>query len=338
VSVFDLSLEKLLSRKDLSYDEAFGAMSSIMGGDVPPARLAAFLSLLKSKGEKADEIGGCTAAMREKSIKIECHAPDAVDTCGTGGDGAGTFNISTAAAIIASGAGLTVAKHGNRSVSGRSGSADVLEKLGVDISMAPEKTEKCLGAVGIAFLFAPNFHPAMRHAGPVRKELGFRTIFNVLGPLCNPASVKRAVIGVYSESLCRLVADAALKLGYEKALVIHSEDGLDEISLCAPTLVCEIRNGEIIEYEFNPVHHGFALCSPAEISGGSAEDNARMILDILDPSQNDSPRRQISVLNAAAAIFASGRLAKWDEAISTAAESVSSGSAMRKLDALKNFK
>ncbi|HPN84722.1 MAG TPA: anthranilate phosphoribosyltransferase [Victivallales bacterium] len=336
-NAFDVSLQKLVEKKDLSYQESFDAMSVIMSGGAPAASLATWLTLMKSKGENSNEIGGCAAAMRAKSVKISCNDPNAVDTCGTGGDGCGTFNISTAAAIIASGAGITVAKHGNRAVSGKSGSADVLEKLGVNISISPEKAEKCLNSIGIAFLFAPNFHPAMKYAAPVRKELGFRTIFNILGPLCSPASVRKAIIGVYSEDLCRLVADAALKIGYEKALVLHSDDGLDEISLCSTTLICEIRNGQIIEYEFEPTHHGFNLCSRDDISGGNAEENAKIIQEILDPKKDDSPRRQIAVLNAAAAIFASKNSDKWDEAISLARRSINSGAASAKLDELRKF-
>ena len=337
MNIFDKTLEKLIHQEDLSYDEAYGAMISIMNGEVPPIRLAAWLTLLKVKGEKAPEISGSAAAMREKSLKIKANDKDTVDTCGTGGDCSGTFNVSTAAAIIASGAGLTVAKHGNRAVSGKCGSADVLEKIGVNINMTPENAEKCLNETGITFLFAPNFHPAMKYAAPVRKELGFRTIFNILGPLCNPAEVKKAVIGVYSRHLCKILAEAASKIGYEDLLVLHSDDGLDEISLSAPTFICEIRNGEIIEYEFNPVHHGFNLISSESFAGGDAEKNAKIILDILDPQKPDSPMRQMAILNASAAIFASKKTRNWDNAIESARESVSKGAALKKLTDWKNF-
>lgn len=338
MSVFDKSLEKLLQRENLSYDETYSAIIGIMNGEIAPVRLAAWLSLLKSKGESSDEISGAAAAMREKALQIKCFDNDAVDTCGTGGDGAGTFNVSTASAIIASGAGLTVAKHGNRAVSGKCGSADVLEKLGVNINMLPETAEKCLNQIGIAFLFAPNFHPAMKFAAPVRKELGFRTIFNILGPLCNPACVKKGVLGVYSQSLCKIVAEAAAKIGYEDLLVLHSEDGLDEISLSAPTFICEIRNGELIEYEFNPVHHGFSFSPPESFSGGDAEQNAKIILDILNPELSSTPRRELAVINAAAAIFASKKTKNWDEAIRTANQAISNASALKKLNDWKMFK
>ncbi len=337
MNMFDQTLEKLLSGESLSYQEAYSAMISIMNGDIPPSRLAAWLTLLKVKGENADEISGCAAAMREKSIKIRCNNPNAVDTCGTGGDNLGTFNVSTAAAIIASGAGLTVAKHGNRAVSGKCGSADVLEKLGIDIRMPKEKAEKCLNQLGIVFLFAPDFHPAMKFASPVRRELGFRTIFNILGPLSNPALVKKGVIGVYSKKLCKIIAEAAAKIGYEDLIVVHSEDGLDEISLSAPTLICEIRNGEFLEYEFNPIHHGFNFVSIDIFSGTSPEENAELILQILNPKLPDSPQRQISIINAAAAIFASNKTKNWDEAINAASLSISSGAALKKLEDWKKF-
>ncbi len=334
---FDFSIQKLMKHEDLSYQNAFDAMDLIMQGNIPPARLAAWLTLLKAKGEKAEEIAACASAMINKSLKIKCSDPNAVDTCGTGGDGGGTFNISTAAAIIASGAGITVAKHGNRAVSGKSGSADVLEKLGVNISIAPEMTETILNTIGIAFFFAPNFHPAMKYVSSVRKELGFRTILNILGPLCNPASIKKAIIGVYDKALCHIVANAALEIGYKKILVVHSDDGLDELSLGANTFICEIRNGAIIEYEFNPLHHGFNLCSRDELAGGTADENAKIILEILNPKSDNSPRCQIAILNAAAAILASEKTSKWDEAIFLAKESVLSGNASKKLDALRSF-
>jgi len=337
MSIFDQTLEKLFSGESLSYQESYLAMLSIMNGDIAPSRLAAWLTLLKAKGENADEIGGCAAAMREKSIKIKSNDPNAVDTCGTGGDNSGTFNVSTTAAIIASGAGLTVAKHGNRAVSGKCGSADVLEKLGISITMPKEKVEKCLNELGIAFLFAPNFHPAMKFAAPVRKELGFRTIFNILGPLSNPALVKKGVIGVFSKKLCKIVAEAAAKIGYDDLLVVHSEDGLDEISLSAPTLICEIRNGEFLEYEFNPTHHGFNFVSIESVSGTNADENAKLILEILNPKIPDFPQRQIAIINAAAAIFASNKTRNWDEAINAAKLSISSGAALKKLEDWKVF-
>jgi anthranilate phosphoribosyltransferase len=336
MDAFDKSLLKLLEAEDLSFEEASAAMDEIMTGKVPPIRLAAWLTAIKIKGEKAAEIGGCASSMLRSAIKINPLDADAIDTCGTGGDSSGTFNISTAAAFVAAGAGVTVAKHGNRAVSGKAGSADVLEKLRVNISLDPAEAEKCLNSIGIVFLFAPNFHPAMRYAAQVRKELGFRTIFNILGPLCSPASVKRALIGVYDERLCRLMAESALQLGYKKILVVHGNDGLDEISICSTTTVCEIRSGGIIEYEFNPQHHGFELCARDAISGGGAEENAEIIRGILS-GKIDGPRRDVTILNAAAAILASGKSENWNTAILMAKEAIVSGKALSKLDALADF-
>ena len=334
--IFEDTLNKLFNSEDLSFKEAECAMRSIMSGEVSEIALSAWLTAMKIKGETADEVGGCASEMNRHSYSVQCTDSTVVDIVGTGGDGAKSFNISTASAFVAAGGGITVAKHGNRAVSSRSGAADVLSELGVNIMLTPEEMSECLNEVGMAFLFAPNLHPAMKYAMPVRRELQTRTIFNILGPLCNPVHPRRITVGVYNEDLCRLVAGALIKIGITHAMVVHGRDGMDEISITAPTKICEVRNGEVTERDFNPVTYGIALGDPVEIQGGTPAENAEIIEKILYAKEMGAPRR-IVLLNAASSFIVSGRAGNWKDALEMVAESIDSGKAAEKLDLLRSF-
>ncbi|MFZ2656060.1 MAG: anthranilate phosphoribosyltransferase [Victivallales bacterium] len=337
MSLFSVSLQKLLRNESLTFEEANLAMNEIMEGKVSSIKLAAWLVALRMKGETPEELGGCAAAMNANGIKIHCLDEDVIDTCGTGGDGAGTFNISTAAAFVAAGAGVTVAKHGNRAVSSKSGSADILSELGMNINMSVEDMEYCLNKIGIAFLFAPNLHPAMKHAMPVRIELGIRTVFNIMGPLCNPANARRAVIGVYDRKLCPVMAKAARTLGKEHIMVVHGNDGLDEITTTTTTHICELRNGEILEYEFDPFRTlGLPKAKASDLIGRDPRENANTFKEILSGEAN-GPLRDIIMLNSAAAIIVSGKSMQWDEAFAFAEKSLSDGHAYSKFKSLVEF-
>ena len=326
------SIHKLIEKKDLSRQEAYDTMTEIMSGNASEPLIASFLTALRMKGEVVAEIAGCAQAMREKSTKIETKRANVIDTCGTGGDSLGTFNISTAAAIVASGAGAVVAKHGNRAISSRCGSADVLKALGVSIEIPKERVEQCLDNVGIAFLFAPLMHGAMKYAAPVRRELGIRTVFNVLGPLTNPAGARRQVFGVFDGRLTELLARVLLDLGTERAMVVHGEGGLDEISTIGKTLISELKDGTISSYEFHHSSVGISSGRLADIAGGDAELNAGIIRDILDGKKNS--QRNIVVLNAGAAIYISGKAATFLDGVKLAEESIDSRKAKNKLQEL----
>ena len=326
------SIHKLIEKKDLSRQEAYDTMTEIMSGNASEPLIASFLTALRMKGEVASEIAGCAQAMREKSTKIETKHAGVIDTCGTGGDSLGTFNVSTAAAIVASGAGVIVAKHGNRAISSRCGSADVLKALGVNIEIPKEKVEQCLNQIGIAFLFAPMMHGAMKYAAPVRRELGIRTVFNVLGPLTNPAGARRQVLGVFDGRLTELLARVLLDLGTERAMVVHGEGGLDEISTFGKTAISEIKDGAISSYEFHHSVVGIPSGALTEIAGGDAELNAGIIREILDGKKNS--RRNITVLNAGAAIYISGKTLTFLDGIKLAEESIDSQKAKKKLQEL----
>jgi anthranilate phosphoribosyltransferase len=328
------SIHKLIEKKDLSRQEAYDTMTEIMSGNASEPLIASFLTALRMKGEVVNEIAGCAQAMREKSMKIETKHANVIDTCGTGGDSLGTFNISTAAAIVASGAGAVVAKHGNRAISSRCGSADVLKALGVNIEIPKEKVEQCLDNVGIAFLFAPLMHGAMKYAAPVRRELGIRTVFNILGPLTNPAGARRQVIGVFDRRLTELLARVLLDLGTERAMVVHGEGGLDEISTFGKTVVSELKDGAIASYEFHHSSVGISSGTLAEVAGGDAELNASIIRNILDGKKNS--QRNITVLNAGAAIYISGKAATFLDGVKLAEESIDSQKAKKKLQELIN--
>ena len=334
--MFDDTLQKLYRQEDLTFEEADGAMEEIMSGSISPVKLSSWLTALKLKGESASEIGGSAAAMNRHASKINCNNPDVVDIVGTGGDGAKTFNISTTSAFVAAGAGLSVAKHGNRAVSSLSGSADVLSELGIRLDLTPAEMEKTLNSVGISFLFAPRLHPAMKYAVPVRKELGTRTIFNILGPLCNPASPKRMTIGVYSKSLCHLIAEAAMKIGKEHILVVHGEDGLDEITTTGTTHICEVCNKKITEYDLDPREYGINIAKSDDLTGGTPAKNADLVRAILTGTETGA-KRDIVILNSASSILVSSLANSWDDAVKLAKDSIDSGAAMRKLEELTLF-
>jgi anthranilate phosphoribosyltransferase len=325
------ALESLVMRRDLSEAEAAVAMEEIMEGRATPALLGAFLVALRMKGETAEEVAGFARTMRAKALRVEPPG-QVVDTCGTGGDGQGTFNISTAAAFVAAGAGVAVAKHGNRAASSKCGSADVLEAAGVKIDLTPEQVRACLEEVGIGFMFAPAFHPAMRHAAPTRRELGIATVFNILGPLCNPAGAQHQVLGVARSQLVEVISEALLRLGAAHVLVVHSQDGVDELTLSAPSVVSELRNGKLRRYTVEPEALGLAQAPLAALRGGSAEENAAALRRVLEGAPG--PLRDVVLLNAAAALVAGDRVGDLREGLELARASVDSGAALAKLEGL----
>ncbi|HHY47319.1 MAG TPA: anthranilate phosphoribosyltransferase [Firmicutes bacterium] len=331
-SLFKELTGRLLQREDLSADDAQAAMSLMMQGKASEIQMAGFIVALRSKGEAPSEIIGCARAMRELATAVSSRHSLLVDTCGTGGDGKGTFNISTAAAFVVAGAGVPVAKHGNRSVSSHSGSADVLEALGVKVDLGPQEVTQCLDDVGMGFLFAPRFHPSMRNAARVRKELGVRTIFNILGPLTNPARAQVQLLGVYSPELTSLIAEVLSSLGTRRSLVVHGHGGLDELSITGPTQVSEVGPDGIKTYQVHPETLGLRLGRPEDMLGGTPWENASLIRSIL--SGQKGPKRDVVVLNAAAALFAAGAAGSIKEGIRLAEESIDSGKAIAKLNAL----
>jgi anthranilate phosphoribosyltransferase len=326
------TLGRLLDGHDLTRDEAREAMNTIMSGDATPAQIGGFLVALRLKGETADEIAGCAEAMRAHVLAVRPERDDLVDTAGTGGDGGRTFNISTAAALVAAAAGAGVAKHGNRAVSSASGSADVLEALGFRLELPPERIARSIDELGFGFLFAPTHHPAMRHAAPVRKELAARTVFNVLGPLTNPAGARAQVVGVYSPDLVRTLADVLARLGASRAFVVHGAEGIDELSPAGPNLVCEVVGGDVREREIDPLELGVPRCAPEELRGGSPEENADAIRQVFAGANGG--RRDAILLNAAGAIAAGGHAPDLREGIGYAREAVDSGAAGERLEAL----
>ncbi len=334
MSLANDALRRWLARDDLSRQETEELFGALMDGELSETMKAAMLVALVMKGEAPSEIAGAAAAMRERVIAIPHNVDRAVDTCGTGGDGKGTFNISTAAALVAAAAGVPVAKHGNRSVSSRSGSADVLDALGVSIDATPEQAGQALESIGIAFLFAPKLHPAMKEVMPVRQELGVRTIFNVLGPLTNPAGARRQVMGVYAEHLVEIIGRVQLELGCEHALVVHGSDGLDEITTTGSTRIAEVRDGEISVYDFEPSDLGIARARPEDLRGGSPEDNAELLSAVL--AGEDGPLADITALNAGAALYAGGVASDLAGGLAHAREAIASGAAAHKLEELKN--
>ena len=329
------ALARLLDGHDLSREEARGVMSSIMNGEATHAQIAGFLIALRAKGETADEIAGCAEAMREQALPVRPRRNDLVDTAGTGGDGARTINISTAAALVAAAAGAGVAKHGNRAVSSACGSADVLEALGFDLDLTAERVAQSIDELGFGFLFAPNHHPAMRHAAPVRSELAARTVFNVLGPLTNPAGARAQVVGVYAPELVRTIAEVLAQLGATRAFVVHGAGGIDELSPSGPNFVCEVVNGDIRARNIDPLEFGLPRCDPAELRGGSPEENAAAIRGVF--AGEDGGRRSAILLNAAGAIAAGGHADDLREGLELAREAVDSGAAAARLDALIAF-
>jgi anthranilate phosphoribosyltransferase len=329
------ALAQLLDGKDLSRAESRRVMDSIMSGDATPAQIGGFLVALRLKGETADEIAGAAEAMRAHVIPVHPQRDDLVDTAGTGGDGGMTFNISTAAALLAAAAGAGVAKHGNRSVSSLSGSADVLEQLGFELELAPERIAQAIDELGFGFMFAPAHHPAMRHAGPVRTQLAARTVFNVLGPLTNPAGARAQVVGVYSPELVPVIADVLARLGARRAYVVHGAGGIDELSPAGPNLVCEVVDGDVHRREIDPNDLGVPRCDPDELRGGTAAENAARIRAVFAGA--DGGGRSAVLLNAAGAIAAAGRAADLREGIEVAREALDSGAAAARLDELAAF-
>ncbi|MFA4945865.1 MAG: anthranilate phosphoribosyltransferase [Lentisphaeria bacterium] len=327
-------LTKLLNREDLGREEMTAVMTDLMEGRATPAQTAAFLVAMRMKGETVAELAAAAQVMRRHAVFIHTGGAGAVvDTCGTGGDGLSTFNISTAAAFVAAGAGVCVAKHGNRAVSSRCGSADVLAELGLNLEAPAAAIEQCIQEHGIGFLFAQKMHPAMKHVAPIRKELGVRTIFNMLGPLANPAGATGQVLGVFKAELTETFARVLRDLGTRRALVVHGLDGLDEITITDRTRVCELRNGELRTYELDAALIFGDYCNPAELAGGDAATNARILRAVLDGSEQGAPR-QVTLLNAAAAIVVGEKADRIEDALRLAEQSIASGAALGKLQTL----
>ena len=330
-------LEKLLNNISLNQEESRDVMFKIMSGEYDDVQIAGFLIALRAKGEKSEEIAGFAQAMRDKMTHIES-VDDAIDMCGTGGDASGTFNISTAATFVVAGAGVHVAKHGNRSMPSKSGSADVLMALGVDITLPPEKVSKCIQGIGIGFMFAPSLHPAMKYAMGARKALGTRTVFNILGPLCNPAGVERQLMGIFEGSLTDKVAKVLQKLGSKHAMVVHGYEGLDEISTTSSTKISHLKEDNSIESTaISPSDFGFEKASLKDLKGGEPEENSVIIKNILDNSDKGK-KADIVILNAGAGIFVGGKSKNLEDGVQLARESIESGSAFEKLNQLAAVK
>jgi len=328
------AIATLVCGRSLSMEEATAAMEEIMDGQATPSQLSAFIVALKIKGETIDEITGLVRTMRARAIPVRTSGP-VVDIVGTGGDLAGTFNISTTAAFVAAGAGLKVAKHGNRAASSQCGSADVLEALGIRIALSAEEVTRCLNEVGMAFMFAPVFHPAMKHAAVPRREIGIPTVFNILGPLTNPAGARSQVLGVAEELLVKKMAAVLKNLNSHHAMVVHGEDGLDEITIAGRTSICELRNGSIREYSVCPEDFGLSRAVPASLKGGCASENAAILRRIL--AGEPGPKRDVVLLNAAAALVAGDLSPSLAEGIGLAKETIDSGRALDKLEGLIKF-
>ncbi|WP_412070482.1 anthranilate phosphoribosyltransferase [Rubrivirga sp. IMCC43871] len=329
-------LQAVAEGETLTEAQAASAMHVMLSGDADPAQVAGLLMGLRSRGETLDELTGFTRVMREFAIPVETGDLDPIDLCGTGGDHSGSFNISTAASFVAAGAGVPVAKHGNKGVSSSSGSADVLSALGVRADLDAEAAAQCLREAGIAFLFAPQFHPALKHVGPVRRALGVRTFFNILGPLCNPAGVKRQLVGAFSDPVAKMMARILMRLGSEHVVVVYAHDGLDELSTTSPTTIYQTGShaydGGLLEQEVVPERFGLARVSAAALQGGTPEENAEIVRGVL--SGTGGPQADIVLLNAAYALLASADFGDLDDCLIAARESVASGAALAKLDAL----
>jgi len=339
---------KLVNGENLSKEEMKRTVLEIMEGNATPSQIAAFLIALRMKGETVEEITGAALAMREKALKVDVRSGVVIDreeinvddetildTCGTGGSGTNTFNISTTTAFVVAGCGVKVAKHGNRSASSRCGSADVLEALGVNLDLPPEKVAKAIKEIGIGFLYAPLYHGAMKHAAGPRREIGVRTIFNILGPLCNPAKANCQVLGVYEPRLVQIMAEVLKNLGTRRAFVVHGLDTLDEITVTGPTLVAELKDGKISLYQIRPEDFGIPVSPPQAISGGDAKENARYVREVLEGKKG--ARRDVVLLNASAALVCAGKARNFKEGIKLAEESIDSGRALKKLQNLIEF-
>lgn len=326
------AIEKLVNRISLSETETVAVMNQIMTGEASPLQVASFLTALRMKGETVEEITGAARVMREKAHRVKVGSKTVLDTCGTGGDQKGTFNISTTCAFVVAGAGINVAKHGNRSVSSQSGSADVLVALGVKVDVPKERVEACIEKIGIGFLFAPLLHEAMKYAVQPRRDIGIRTVFNLLGPLTNPAMATHQLIGLYSGDLVATIAHVLKNLGSVRAMVVHGVEGLDEISLCGPTKVAELHNGEVTEYMMEPEQLGLKRCALEELHGGSALESAGIVRSVLQGKKGAV--RDVVLLNSGAALYVSGKADTIEQGMRLAAQSVDTGKALEKLDQL----
>ena len=321
---------KLAKKEDLTYEMAEAVMNEIMSGEATPVQMSAYLTALSIKGETIDEITASAAGMRAHCIKL-LHNMDVLEIVGTGGDGSNSFIISTTSSLVIAAAGVPVAKHGNRAASSKSGAADVLEALGVNISIPPEKSAQLLKDISICFLFAQNYHVAMKYVAPIRKELGIRTVFNILGPLSNPAGANMELMGVYDESLVEPLAQVMAKLGVSRGMVVYGKDSLDEISMCAPTAVCEIKDGWFQSYELTPEQFGYERCSKSELTGGSPQENAEITKAILEGREKGA-KRQAVCLNAGAALYITGKAETIEQGVRMAESLIDDGSALRKLE------
>ena len=326
------AIEKLVNKQDLTFDEAKEVMNEIMSGETPDILISAYLVALRMKGETIEEISGSARGMRDNGTKL-LHDMDVIEIVGTGGDKANTFNISTTSAFVVAAAGLPVAKHGNRSISSKSGAGDVLEALGVNISADPDVVSRCVETVGIGFMFAPHFNPAMKYVGKVRKELGFRTVFNTLGPLSNPSRAKAMVVGVYDKNLTETIANAMMNMGVERALVVSGNDNMDEITLTGATTISEIKDNTVNTYTVTPEQFGFETVELKELQGGDGKVNAQITKDILSGKEKGA-KRNIVLLNAGATLYAGGMCSSIEEGIKLAEKTIDSGKAASIIDAL----
>ncbi|MDZ7262222.1 MAG: anthranilate phosphoribosyltransferase [candidate division KSB1 bacterium] len=329
------AIDKLVRGEDLSCEQAHDSMKQIMSGETTDAQIGAFLVALRMKGEKPQEIAGFAQAMREKATPVKTERPGVIDMCGTGGDGAGTFNISTIASLVVAGCGIPVAKHGNRSVSSKCGSADLFRQLGVKIDLSADKLSECLDKIGFAFLFAPTLHQAMKYAIGPRREIGIRTVFNILGPITNPAGTKRQVIGVYDAGIARPLAEVLRQLGAEKVLMVYGQEGLDEVSISYPTRMVELTDGEIIEKSVTPQDFGLKPAPVETVKGGDVQENAEIALRILQGEPG--AKRDVVVANAACGLYVAGAVANFKEGARLAEESIDSGAALEKLQELQRI-
>ena len=318
---------KLSKKQDLAYAEAEAVMDEIMSGQATPVQMSAYLTALALKGETIDEITACAAGMRAHCIKL-LHNLDVLEIVGTGGDGSNSFNISTTSSLVIAAGGVPVAKHGNRAASSKSGAADVLETLGVKITLTPERSAEILKKINICFLFAQNYHIAMKYVAPIRKELGIRTVFNILGPLSNPAGANMELMGVYDQSLVEPLAQVMANLGVNRGMVVYGQDSLDEISMCAPTSVCEIRDGKFTSYEITPEQFGYERCEKGALTGGTPAENAEITKAILK-GEEKGPKRQAVCLNAGAALYIAGKATSIEEGVKLAESLIDNGAALK---------
>jgi anthranilate phosphoribosyltransferase len=333
--MFKENLSKIVKRENLNEEQMSQMITEIFSGDITDAQIGAMMAALATKGETFEELAGAARAMRRKALRIQTSAATVVDTCGTGGDGAHTFNISTTTSFVVAACGVTVAKHGNRSVSSQCGSADLLEALGVKLDTAPEIVEEAVQDIGIGFLFAPLYHGAMRFAAKARKEVGLRSIFNMLGPITNPAGANCQLLGVYAPELTEMFAHALQLLGAKRAFVVHGHDGLDEISVCAPTRISELKDGLIRTYDISPEQFFSERAKPADLLGGNPEENAQITRNILNGEKG--PKRNVVLINAAAALVAAGQAEDLKQGIRMAETAIDDGDAVRKMEALIKY-